>query len=115
MKKTKKRNEKPPGDHKLEIAKLIAISSEPGILAIKELYPEYFSLLVEPGSLEFTSEVNSSYTKWVTDYGINREWIGEFPTNDIYNNYMRYCIENRYNSMDKSRFYKTLENDFCYQ
>jgi len=82
------------------------------LYAIKALYPEYFGALIDRDSLEHTVDVNTSYTKWVEDYGITREWIGDFPTVDIFNNYVRYCNENRYNSMGRNEFYKTLENDF---
>ena len=114
MKKLVIKQEEPPGVHddRIKLAELISRSSDPGIIAIKELYPEYFSFIVDPGSLECKVEINSSYTKWITDYGITRDWIGEFPTLDIYYSYKSYCIENRLHSMDKTLFFSTLENDF---
>ena len=66
----------------------------------------------ERGSLEYISELNTSYLKWIEDYNITKEWIGDFPTFDIYTNYVRYCIENRYNAMDRRLFFRTLAHDF---
>ena len=67
------------------------------------------------GSLEYISELNTSYLKWIEDYNITKDWIGDFPTIEIYNNYVRYCIENRYNYMSRRLFFKTLANDFNIQ
>ena len=58
------------------------------------------------------SEVNTSYLKWKEDYNITREWIGDFPTIDIYHNYVRYCMDNHYPLMEKKVFYHVLETDF---
>jgi hypothetical protein len=94
------------------IAKLILQAPEDRISILRELYSDYFSGASPGGSLEHTSDLNTSFTKWIEDYGINREWIGDFPTMDIYNNYVRYCIANRLESMDKSLFYKALQYNF---
>ena len=112
--RSEKKQEEPPGiiDLRIKIAELIAIAPEPGIIAIRELYPEYFLIKAEIGSLEYISEINSSYLKWKEDYGITKEWIEDFPTNEIYYNYKRYCVENHLNGMEKTLFYNTLENDF---
>jgi len=98
-------------DDRLEIARIISQAPESRVSIIKGLYPEYFSR-DERGTLERISDLNTSYAKWVEDYGINKEWIGAFPTVDIYYNYVRYCTENKIESMDKSLFYDTLEKDF---
>ncbi len=99
-------------DNRLELAKLIASTSESKIQAIKELYPEHFVEIPTRGSLEYISDINTSYMRWIADYGINKEWIEDFPTIEIYNNYVRYCMDNRYRSMGKKLFYRTLERDF---
>ena len=99
-------------DNRLEIARLIIQAPESRVSAIKELYPEYFSITSERGTFEYISDLNTSYVKWIEDYNINREWIEECPTIDIYNNYVRYCLDNRFVHMGKKTFYRTLENDF---
>lgn len=99
-------------DNRLEIAKLLVKAPRASIKAIKELYPEYFTPETETSVLECVSDVNTSYTKWIEDYNITAEWIGEFPTTDVYNNYMRYCTKNRLSGMGKKTFYATLELDF---
>lgn len=108
------KKEEPPGEtnNRFKIAKLILLAPESKVSMIRDLYPEYFPARVEIGSLEYISDLNSSYLKWKEDYGITKEWITEFPTNEVYYNYVRYCIDNRLNSMDKKIFYKTLEIDF---
>ena len=93
-------------------AKLILQAPENRVHIIRELFPEYFSGASPGGSLEYASDLNTSFMKWIEEYSINREWIGDFPTMDIYNNYVRYCIENRLASMDKSLFYKALQYNF---
>lgn len=110
--KTKK--EEPPGelDNRIKIAGLILLVPESRLSMIRDLYPEYFPARAEIGSLEYVSDLNSSYLKWKEDYGITKDWLAEFPTNDIYYNYMRYCTDNRLVSMDKKLFYRTLEVDF---
>lgn len=97
-------------DRRMEIARLIVSAPKERVEDIKELYPEYFT--IRRGSLEYMCDVNTSFTKWIEDYGITKEWIGSFPTIDIYHNYMRYCIENKCPSMGKKVFYKTLEYNF---
>jgi len=99
-------------DNRLEIARLIIQAPESRVSAIRELYPEYFSVRPEVCSLEYMSDLNTSYTKWIEDYGITKEWIGDFPTGDIYLNYVRYCTENRLIAMGKKLLYHTLERDF---
>jgi len=94
------------------IAKLILQAPENRIPILRELYSDYFSGSSPGGSLEHTSDLNTSFMKWIEEYGINREWIGDFPTIDVYNNYMRFCIENRLVSMDKTLFYRTLQTNF---
>lgn len=102
----------PTPDNRLEIARLIAQTTPRKTAAIMNLYPEYFPANALPGSLEHTSDLNTAYTKWIEEYGITVEWIGDFPTTDVYLNYVRYCTENRLPSMGKKVFYRTLENDF---
>lgn len=97
-------------DPRLEIAHLLVSTSGFKVKAIKELYPEYFSSV--PGSLEYASDVNTAYRKWIEDYGITKDWLVDFPTQEIYYNYVRYCTENRLPSMGKKIFYHTLETDF---
>lgn len=99
-------------DNRLEIARLISNSTPSKVHAIKELYPEYFAVGALPGTFEYLNDVNTSYQKWVEDYNITPEWIGEFPTNEIYFNYVRYCNEVKLPSMGKKLFYRTLEADF---
>ena len=99
-------------DTRFEIAKLIVKAPESKLSAIKQLYPEYFAMSPDRGSLEYISDVNTSYLKWKEDYNIDKDWIGSFPTIDIFNNYMRYCVENRFPSLGKKSFYKILEDDF---
>lgn len=111
---TETQKEEPPGvaDNRLKIVELILLAPESRLQMIRDLYPEYFSIKAEVGSLEYISDLNSSYLKWKEDYGITKEWITEFPTIDVYNNYRRYCVENRFDAMDKKLFYRTLEVDF---
>lgn len=99
-------------DNRLELVKLMSKAKDFKVADVKELYPEYFRATTEIGSLEYVSELNTSYLKWKEDYNISKEWLGDFPTIDIYNHYARYCIENRLNSMGKKTFYHTLEVDF---
>lgn len=101
-------------DNRLEIVKLMSKAKDFRVSDVKALFPEYFkSVTTDPGILECTVERNTSYTKWIEEYGINAEWIGDFPTSDIYNNYARFCIENRFNNiMGKKTFYKILSDDF---
>lgn len=99
-------------DNRLEIARLIIQAPESRVSSIRDLYPEYFSVRPEVCSLEYVSDLNTSYTKWIEDYGITKEWIGDFPTGDIYLNYVRYCTENRLIAMGKKLLYHTLERDF---
>ena len=100
-------------DNRLEIARLILSAPESKLSAILELYPEYFSHH-NRGSLEYMSDINTSYTKWIEDYGITADWISHFPTLEVFNNYVRYCVERNLLSMGKKYFYKTLENDFSF-
>ena len=99
-------------ESRLEIAKILAKTSKTGAEAIVRLYPEYFT--TQPGTslLEHISDANTSYSRWMEDYNISADWIEDFPTSDIYNNYVRYCMENRLTIMGKKIFYSTLENDF---
>lgn len=99
-------------DNRIEIAKLLVRAPKASVDAIKELYPEYFPIQTGKSLLERTSDANTSYQKWIEDYNITIDWIQDFPTNDIYNNYMRYCKENRHTGMGKKTFYTTLELDF---
>lgn len=101
-------------DERLEIARLIIEAPVSKLRSLKKLYPEYFRASHSRGSLESISQVNTSYIRWKEDYGISREWLGEFPTNDIYNNYVRYCFENKCKNMSKKEFYHILEIDFNY-
>ena len=99
-------------DNRLELVKLMSKAKDFRVADIKPLYPEYFSKVAENGSLEYISDLNTSYLKWKEDYNITKDWIGYFPTLDIYNNYVRYCVENNALSMGKKLFYSTLESDF---
>ena len=98
-------------DERLELAKIISKASTEALLYIRELYPNYFNAL--PGSfLELESDENTSYQKWIEEYCIDANYISEFPTLDLFNNYVRYCLERRYTHKGKKTFYKTLEWDF---
>lgn len=99
-------------DARIEIVKLIIDAIDNKLPEIRALFPDCFVGLPKVGSLEYTNDVNTSYLKWIEDYGITRDWIGDFPTSDIYHNYIRYCNENRYPSMSKRDFYRTIEIDF---
>ena len=98
-------------DERLELAKIISKASTEALLYIRELYPNYFNAL--PGSfLELESDENTSYQKWIEEYCIDANYISEFPTLDLFNNYVRFCLERRYTHKGKKTFYKTLEWDF---
>ena len=98
-------------DERLELAKIISKASIEALLYIRELYPNYFNSL--PGSfLELESDENTSYQKWIEEYCIDVNYISEFPTLDLFNNYVRFCLERRYTHKGKKTFYKTLEWDF---
>lgn len=99
-------------DDRIKLAELILTAPEARLALIEALYPEYFFNGPIVGSLEFTSDVNTSYLKWKDDYNISLSWIREFPSIEIYNNYMRYCIEHRLIGMSKTLFFNTIENDF---
>ena len=99
-------------DNRLELVRLISKAKDFRVADIKPIFPEYFSTLPEVNSLEYISDINTSYRKWIEDLNITKDWIGDFPTLDIFNNYARYCIDNRLESMGKKTFYRTLENDF---
>ncbi len=107
-----KQKEEPPGQIRKHLMFAIIFAPKSKVLAIKQLYPEYFAPKAEVGSLEHIIDLNTSYLKWKEEYGITNEWIKDFPTNDIYLNYVRYCIENRLDIMSKRLFYHTLEIDF---
>lgn len=99
-------------DNRIEIARLVIKANASKLAAIRALYPEYFAGQALPGTLEHTVDVNTSYRRWIEDCDITREWIGDFPTTDIYYNYIRYCNENRMMSMGKKTFYNVLRDDF---
>ena len=99
-------------DNRLEIARLIVKAPDSKLQTLRELYPEYFNNTPEIGSLEYISDLNTSYLKWKEDADITREWISNFPTVDIFNHYVRYCVENMFINMGKKVFYKYLESDF---
>ena len=99
-------------DNRLEIARLIIQAPESRVNSIRELYPEYFSARSEEYSLESLVDMNTTYTKWIQDYNVTTEWIGDFPTTEVYNNYVRYCMENRLPNMGKKLFYHVLERDY---
>lgn len=99
-------------DHRLEIARLVLEAPADRVRYIRDLYPEYFLAEPERGSLEYVSDVNTSYQKWIEEVGITKDWIEVFPTTDVYRNYTRYCVENRLLTMGKKYFYRVLESDF---
>lgn len=99
-------------DNRLEIARMILEAPDSKVQSIRDLYPEYFSNTPQVGSLEYVSDLNTSYIRWKDDTGVDKDWIGILPTLEIYNNYLRYCNDNRLLSMGKKVFYKTLEIDF---
>jgi len=99
-------------DNRLEIARLIIQAPESRVNSIRELYPEYFARYPEKDSLEYVVDLNTTFTKWIQDYNVTKEWIEDFPTTEVYNNYVRYCMENRLASMGKKLFYHVLERDF---
>lgn len=102
----------PQIDNRMNLARLISRTPANRIDAIKQLYPEYFAPLSIPGTVEYDCDVNSTYQHWLEDCGIDGDWIGSFPTTDIYYNYVRYCNENRAPSMGKKTFYRILADDF---
>ena len=99
-------------DNRLEIAKLLIGAKPTSVKAIKGLYPEYFHPIADPDSLEYASDLNTSYRQWIEDYNVTKEWIRDFPTVEIYNQYVRYCMDRRLPNMGKKEFYRTLEIDF---
>lgn len=99
-------------DKRSEIARLIIDTPTDKIPVIKELYSEYFSSTPAVGSLEYISDLNTGYTTWLNETGVSKEWLTSLPTSNIYNDYLRYCRDNRFLSMGKKTFYKTLEFDF---
>ena len=101
-----------PQDNRLELARMIKELPLEKIHYLTDLYPEYFSHTSTPGTLEYISDINSTYQKWIDNFNIDREWIGSFPTQDIYINYLRFCHNNNYMSMGKKVFYRTIEEDF---
>ena len=112
MEKQLKNPTPPLKDNRLDIARLIARSNKQGINAIKELYPEYFTSTENKDSLEYICDTNSTYIDWINDCGITKDWLLSFPTNDIFNNYQRYCTDNKVTGLGKKTFYSTLEQDF---
>lgn len=99
-------------NNRLKLAEIISQTSETNLATLRELYPEYFAASSRAGSLEHKSEVNSSYLRWTQNYNITDEWIREFPTLEIYNDYKSYCVENKLRSMDRKTFFTLLEYDF---
>lgn len=99
-------------DNRIEIARIVATASNDNLEYIRDLYPEYFSRTSSIGSLEYRSNVNSGYQKWIEDLKITTEWIHSFPTSDIFLGYMNYCKDYNFPWMSKRYFYKTLEHDF---
>ena len=80
---------------------------------ISHLYLNTFpAISFSIGSLEYRSNVNSGYQKWIEDLKITSDWIHSFPTTDIFLGYMNYCKDYNFPWMGKKIFYKTLENDF---
>lgn len=99
-------------DNRLEVAKIIAKTPVHNVSAIRDLYPEYFSSAPAVGSLEYRSELNTGYKKWLEDMNIMKAWITHFPTTDIFLNYANYCKDYHLPSMGKKTFFKTIEDDF---
>lgn len=99
-------------DNRLEVAKIIAKTPVHNVSAIRDLYPEYFSSAPAVGSLEYRSELNTGYKKWLEDMNITKAWITHFPTTDIFLNYANYCKDYHLPSMGKKTFFKTIEDDF---
>lgn len=99
-------------DKRLEVGRLIIDTPTDKIPVIKELYSEYFSITPEVGSLEYITDLNTGYTTWLNETGITKDYLTTLPTSDIYNDYLKYCRDNRFLSMGKKTFYKTLEFDF---
>lgn len=102
----------PLPDNRLELAKVLSKAHPKTVPAIMSLYPEYFQNVPNPDSLEYISDKNTSYQKWLEDYGITAEWLGTFPTKDIYLNYVRYCTETCLPSLGKKMFFQRVEDDF---
>lgn len=99
-------------DNRLELAHLISKLPDNKIRFITAMYPEYFSRESDPDSLEYISDINTSYQTWIDTLNITREWIGNFPTKDIYDNYLRFCHNYNLMSMGKKIFYRIIEEDF---
>lgn len=102
----------PSIDDRLKIGRLIARTPYRNLPAVKELFPDYFNALPDPNSLEYICDRNTSYLRWIEVYGISKDWLMDFPTTEVYENYVRFCTENRFPSMGKKVFYHTLETDF---
>ena len=99
-------------DNRSDIARLILKAPTNKLQYITRLYPEYFGDVPDPNSLEYVNDINTSYRQWVETLNIDSEFIGSFPTKDIYDNYLRFCHNNNLLSMGKKLFYKTIEDDF---
>ena len=99
-------------DGRSDVAKFIVKATRPQIQAIKELYPEYFSPVPIGSPIEKIVNENTSYAKWLEDFGITSEWIGNFPTTEIYHIYAQYCVEHLYNPLGKKTFFDRLAYDF---
>lgn len=99
-------------DNRLEIARMILAAPDNKVQSIRDLYPEYFSHTPDPSSLEYLTDLNTVYLRWKDDIGVDKDWIGLLPTNEVYFNYLRYCKDVSAPSMGKKQFYKTLEIDF---
>lgn len=93
-------------NNRLEVAKIIAKTPVHNVAAIRELYPEYFSSAPALGSLEYRSELNTGYKKWLEDMNITKVWITHFPTTDIFLNYANYCKDYNFPWMGKKFFIK---------
>lgn len=99
-------------DNRIEIARMILAAPDNKVQSIRDLYPEYFSHTPDPSSLEYLTDLNTVYLRWKDDIGVDKDWIGLLPTNEVYFNYLRYCKDVSAPSMGKKQFYKTLEIDF---
>jgi len=53
-----------------------------------------------------------SYRRWVAALDVDREWIGIIPAYEVYSYYVGYCNHNKFRSMSKDLFYKTMINDY---
>lgn len=66
----------------------------------------------ETSNLEKVADLNTVYHSWIETANVTRSEVVEFPTVEMYNAYLQYCIANKYPFMTKKQFFRALEFDF---